>query len=254
MARPPAPVAAALAGVLAAGLLAACGGSSDDPPVASDTPTPSATTRKPRPKPSKPATPTPTPTPTATTPPPVTGDPVGTAEALVHLVSGDPRPGNDCAALVPDMVRPVCTALKTDGGNLLSVTGRLDGRKAVRLLVQTPDGYLPRYEGRDDGRSWASLKAYAAPLTGHGTDGVVFVVRLTDGALTYDVLTWVRGGPLVLRAHRTPLADGRLAPKDGALDEYELAVDGSFVRRRLAWDGRRFLLSKGVRTTTAPSR
>lgn len=247
MTRAPLPVAA-----LAAVLLASCGGSPPDPPAASETPTPSATTKKPRPKPSK--TPTPTPTPTATTPPPVTGDPVGTAEALVHLVSGDPRPGNDCAALVPDMVRPVCTALKTDGGTLLSVTGRLDGRKAVRLLVQTQDGYLPRYEGRDDGRSWASLKAYTAPLTGHGTDGVVFVVRLTDGGLTYDVLTWVKGGPLVLRAHRTPLADGRLAPKDGALDEYELAVDGSFVRRRLAWDGRRFLLSKGVRTATAPAR
>jgi hypothetical protein len=240
-----------LAAAAALTVLAGCGGSPK--PAASPTPVPSATTKKPKPKP-KP-TPTASPTPTATTPPPVTGDPVGTAEALVSLAApGDPRSGNACAALVPDLTRPVCTAVKTDGGTLISATGRLGGRKALRLLVPSGSGYVTRYEGRDDGRSWASLRVYATPLTGHGTDGVVFFVRLTDGAATYDVLTWVAGGPLVLRAHRGPLADGRLAPRDGALDEYEAAVDGSYVKRRLAWDGRRFLVTEGTRSTTPPAR
>jgi len=239
---------------VAAVVLAGCGGSSPEP-VASETPTPSATTKKPRPKPKPTKTATPSPTPTATTPPPVTGDPVTTAESLVALVDpGVPRQGSECRALVPDMATPACLAVKTDAGQLVSATGRIDGRKAIRLLVQTPNGYVARYEGRDDGRSWAQLKVYATPLTGQGLDGVVFSVRLTDGALTYDVLTWARGGPLVLRAHRGPVADGRLVPRAEGLDEYAQAVDGSYVLRRLAWDGRRFLISKGVRATTVPGR
>jgi hypothetical protein len=237
---------------VAAVVLAGCGGSSPSPAASSsETPTPSATTKKPRPKP-KP-TRTPSPTPTATTPPPVTGDPVTTAEALVALAEpGEPRGGTECRALVPDMATPVCLAVRTDAGQLISATGRIDGRKAIRLLVPTDKGYVARYEGRDDGRSWAQLKVYATPLTGQGLDGVVFSVRLTDGALTYDVLTWVKGGPLVLRAHRGPLADGRLAPRGDGLDEYAKAVDGSYVLRRLAWDGRRFLVTKGVRATSVP--
>ncbi|HWL35981.1 MAG TPA: hypothetical protein VNQ77_07285 [Frankiaceae bacterium] len=245
---------ASVAAVVAAVVLAGCGGSSPEP-VASETPTPSATTKKPRPKPKPTKTATPSPTPTATTPPPVTGDPVTTAESLVALVDpGVPRQGSECRALVPDMATPACLAVKTDAGQLVSATGRIDGRKAIRLLVQTPNGYVARYEGRDDGRSWAQLKVYATPLTGQGLDGVVFSVRLTDGALTYDVLTWARGGPLVLRAHRGPVADGRLVPRAEGLDEYAQAVDGSYVLRRLAWDGRRFLISKGVRATTVPGR
>ena len=240
--------------VVALGLLTACGGS-EPLPLATDDPAPSAspTKRKPRPTASRSATPTPTPT--ATTPPPVTGRPVGTEEALVRLAEpGETRPGEDCAKAAPDVSSPRCSAVETAGGTLIAVTGWVEGRKLVRLLVPVPEGYVTRYEGFDDGRSWASTRVYAAPLAGHGTDGVVVFVRLTDGAATYDVLTWIEGGPLVLRAHRGPLADGRLAPRDGALDEYALATDGAFVRRRLAWDGRRFLISAGQRTTTPPPR
>lgn len=244
-----------LAAVAALLVVTACGGSDPEPAATGSPstakPTASATTAKPKPKP-KPAK-TPSRTPTPTTPPPATGDPVGTEGALLRLAEGgQPRGGNDCGAIVPDMTTPECTALKTSGGTLIAATGRLNSRKALRLLVQTSNGYVPRYEGVDPSRSWRSTRVYATPLTGQGTDGIVFAVRLTDGALTYDVLTWVKGGPLVLRAHRPAIADGRLAPKDGALEEYELATDGSFVKRRLAWDGRRFRLSAGTRSTSPP--
>jgi hypothetical protein len=245
--------AAAALAVLAAG----CGGGGTPAasPSAPETqaPTASPTKKKPKPKPSKTATPSPTPS--ATTPPPPTGEPVGTAEALVSLVQpGEPVRGDQCGQLAPDVATPTCTALKVSGGTLVAVTGRLEGRKAVRLLVQTPEGYVARYEGGDDGRSWGRVRVFATPLTGQGVDGIVVAARLTDGALTYDVITWVPGGPPVLRAHRPPLADGRLAPRDNVLEEYEQARDRSYVKRRLAWDGRRFLISAGVRTTTPPPR
>ena len=240
-----------LAAVVALGVVTACGSPSPGPSADDPEPTPSATTRKPAPKkPKASGTPTgkPAPKPTATTPPPATGDEVGIAGALVALVdTGDRYVGDDCARTAPDMTRPACTSVKTAGGTLISVVGRIEGTKVFRILVPTPDGYVPRYEGRDDGRSWGNQKTYAAPLTGHGDDGVVFAVRLTDGTLSYDVFTWVPGGPLVLRAHRGPLVDGRLLPKDRALDEYERATDGSYVQRRLAWDGRRFRISAGQR-------
>lgn len=242
---------------MALAALTACG--SSDPRPAAD-PTPSATpaaTKKPKPKPKPTATKKPSakPTPKAspTAPPPATGDDVGFGAAMLRVLdSTDRYVGDDCARTAPDMPKPSCTTVQTAGGTLIAVTGRLEGKKAVRLLVPTPDGYVPRYEGRDDGRIWGMLRVYAAPLTGKGTDGVVFAVRLTDGSLSYDVLTWVAGGPLVLRAHRGPLADGRLQPKDVALDEYELATDGSYVKRRLAWDGRRFRISAGQRAAAPP--
>ena len=243
---------------LAAVALTACGGG-DPSTVATSPPasTPSATTAKPKPKPKPKPTKTPSPTPSPTRPP-VTGAEVGTAEALVARVEpGEPRrveQGTDCGTVFPDVDRPKCAALKLDGGNLLWVTGRAGGAGIVRLMVQTQEGYVARYEGRDDGRSWRSVTVFSTPLTGHGMDGLVVKVRLTDGALAYDVLTWVSGGPLVLRAHRGAIADGRIAPTEEALAEYELAVDGSFVRRRLAWDGRRFRLSAGTRSTSPPPR
>lgn len=152
------------------------------------------------------------------------------------------------------MASPSCAAVKTAGGTLIAATGRIRGEQAIRLLVPAGQGYVPRYEGRDDTASWAATRIYAAPLTGRGDDGVVVFARLADGAGTYDILTWIQGGPLVLRAHRKPITDGRLAPRDGALEEYELAKDGSFVRRRVAWDGRRFLVAPGTRSTMPPPR
>lgn len=241
---------------LALALLTACGGGGTPDPLASpssEVPTASPTTKKPRPKPTKTATPKPSPTPT--TPPPVTGDPVGTDEALLRLSSSAEKvSGTDCAKLAPGMNDVSCAAVKTDAGSLVAVTGRIASRKALRLLMPVEGGYVIRYEGVDPSRSWRNTKVFAAPLTGSGVDGVVFFVGLTDGAATYDVLTWVRGGPLVLRGHRGPLADGRLAAAGGVLEEYERAVDGSFVKRRVAWDGRRFRASAGVRSATAPPR
>ncbi|HVF06594.1 MAG TPA: hypothetical protein VNA20_17285 [Frankiaceae bacterium] len=248
-----------LAAVVALGVVTACGSSTPEP-KADPTPTVSATASKkpkpkPKPKPSATKKPSPTPTPkgSPTAPPPATGEEIGIGGALLAVIdSTDRYVGDNCARTAPDLARATCTTVQTAGGTLLSVLGRFEGKKVMRLLVPTPDGYVPRYEGRDDGRSWGTTRVYATPLTGKGTDGVIFAARLTDGTLTYDVLTWVPGGPLVLRAHRGPLADGRLLPKDVALDEYERATDGSYVLRRLAWDGRRFRLSAGQRAAAPP--
>jgi hypothetical protein len=238
-------------------LVLVTGCSSGGTPQAAPTSLPPTRSATPKPKPKPKPTPA-SPTPTATTPPPVTGEVIGVNGALLARVDpGEPRQvteDSDCAAVFPDVTRPTCGAVTMDGGRLLWGTGRLGGHGMVRLLVQQAGGYVARYEGRDDGRSWRSVKVYATPLTGHGTDGLVVLVRLADTAATYDLLTWVAGGPLVLRAHRPPLADGRLAPRDGGLDEYALRADGVWVRRRVAWDGRQFRLSAGTAATTVPGR
>jgi hypothetical protein len=237
------------------------GGCSSGTPAAKPTPAPTSAKPKPHPKPKpKPSgSATPTPTPSATTPPPVpTGDAVGTAGALLAVVAA-PGPARkvggaaDCASVFPEVTRPTCGGATLDGGGLLWVKGRMDGAGYVRLLVQDPasGAYVARYQGRDDGRSWKSVSIAAAPLAGHGTDGVLVVARLVDGGATYDLLTWVKGGPLVLRGHRPPLADGRVAARDGGVDEYARAVDGTYVRRRVGWDGRQFVVTAGTRWTGA---
>jgi hypothetical protein len=228
-------------------LLVAC--SSGGPSATPTTPAPVTTTSKapkPRKKPS--ATPTATPSPTPTVPPPPTGAPVGTAGSLLALAEGE-RTGGECADTFPDMGSVECGSLQLDAGTLLWGVGRIDGAKAVRLLTPVEGGYAPRYEGRDRLRTWSRVRVTTAALTGRGTDGVLLQVRTTDGALTYDVLTWFAGGPLVLRAHRTPRAGGRLTPVDGGLLEYTQDSAG-YVRRRLAWDGRHFLLSPATRVTS----
>jgi hypothetical protein len=236
-------------------LAVACGG--DGTPAADPTSAaPTTASKAPRPKkkptPSGSATPTATPTPTPTPPPTPTGEAVGTAGALVALApEAPPKPPGDCAAMFPDLANARCGEVKLDAGTLVWGTGRLEGRKALRLLTPVRGGYAPRYEGRDADRTWSMVKVSAYPLTGNGTDGVVVAVRTPAGGLTYDVLTWVKGGPLVLRGHRPERADGRLAPEDGGLGEYTVAPDGGFVRRWLAWDGRRFLLSPAQRVPAA---
>jgi hypothetical protein len=236
---------------LAAFVLAACGGSTPQGPVVLDPTTPvPLTTAPPTGTPSaSPGTPTPTvtPSPTPTTPPPPTGVTVSAAGAFLGVAAPDqPRKvpnGADCSTVFPDITGPKCGALTLDGGSALWVTGRVDGVAVVRVLTQADAGYVTRYAGREGGSKWAAVNAWATPLTGRGADGLVVTVRLRDGALTYDVLTWVKGGPLVLRAHRPPLADGRLAPRDGRLDEYALVPDGRYARRIVAWDGRYFRVS-----------
>lgn len=239
------------AAAVALATLAACGGSPPRP-AASPTASPSAT-KKPKPKPKPSATATPTLTPTVTTPPPPSGDPMTAAGAFLTFVQpGEPRrvaePLN-CAAVFPDLGSPRCGIVKMDAGNLLWGSGTAGDRKAVRLLTQDASGgYVLRYEGvQGGGPAWGDPAVVVAPVIGKAPDGVGVLVPLAGGAGTYDVLTWVKGGPLVLRAHRSALPEGRLGPVDGAFAEYLRQADGAWVMRRVAWDGTRFLLSSGVR-------
>lgn len=242
--------------------LCACGGPSA-PKAAPTTPAPSRSTVKPTAKPSAKPTPTKTasPTPTVTTPPPVTGSVVTIANASLHPVSDGPAPvhvaaGSDCGAIFPDLADATCGAVKLAGGDALWGYGLADDVGTVRVLTLDPaaKGYVLRYEGHEGGTAWSGVKAFGAALTGQGTDALVVLVRLASGAASYDVLTWVPGGPLVLRAHRGPLSDGRLAPSQGTLLEYALVPDGRYARRTLAWDGRYFRISAptGVPASKAP--
>jgi hypothetical protein len=248
--RPAAPVLAAAAALLLAGCSGG-GGASAGP----TTPPPSTASAKPKPKPT--ATRTPTPTPTATTPPPVTGAVIGTSGAV--LARTDPGPARklgstpDCAVAFPDLEGARCGGLDLDGGGLVWGAGSDEGAGVVRLLVldKGAGGWVVRYEGRDRDGTWGppetAATVTALPLTGHGTDSVVVRVRTSSGALSYDLLTWVAGGPLVLRAHRGPLDDGRLGANKAGLDEYISSGDGTYVRRLVAWDGRHFRIGAGTR-------
>ena len=240
---------------LAALALAACS-SGGSPHAAPTTPPRTSTTAKPKPKPSGSASATPktsgSPSLSASpTPAPVTGAVLGTSGALVRLAPSGQAPRKvaataDCATAFPDMQSPVCGAVKLDGGSLLWGSGQAEGATIVQLLTfdEAAGGYLPRYEGRDDRGAWDSAKVAAYALAGHGTDAAVVTVRRVDGTLAYDVLTWFAGGPLVLRAHRTPLPDGRVGPAKDALAEYvHQRSDGAWVRRVVAWDGRHFRLA-----------
>jgi len=232
--------------VLLAGV--ACGGNDPGPsgPIALD-----PTTVAPKPTVRRTATPKPTatlkPTPTPTTPPPPTGTIVTAGGAFLAIAPSEPprqvSGSADCGTIFPEISAPRCNAIALHGGNLLWVTGRVDGSPVVRLLTQEQGGYVTRYAGRDDAGTWGPVSVFGAPLTGRGTDGLVVAVRLHDRSLTYDVLTWFKGGPLVLRAHRGPLADGRLAARDGHLEDYALVPDGRYAQRILAWDGRYFRAS-----------
>ncbi len=250
-----APAAAALAALL----LAACsgGGTPDARPTPSRTaaPTPSASP-SPSPRPTRSASAKPSPTPS----PAVTGTPLGASGSALHLVSdGEVKSfgpnADDCAALYPDLLDVSCDELKLNGGSLLWVAGTSDGRWALRLLAfdVAAGGYRLRYQATDGTAVWTGFRLGATSLTGYGTDGLV-VATLIGGSQprrAYDVLTWRRGGPLVLRAHRTGLRLGRVVLAKGRVDEYEaLYAEGDspccpsrFVHRRVAWDGRRFLLA-----------
>jgi hypothetical protein len=243
----------AVLAALALATLTACGGGGD--PVAAPTTTAPARRTTAAPRPTAPrATPTPRPTsPTPTTPPPVTGDVVGTDGALLAFAPGGPArkvAGTpDCAAVFPDLAGPRCGSLKLAGGSLLWATGDAAGVPVVRLLVLEAAGYVPRYEGRDEAHRWVGVSVVPAALTGPGNDAAVVAVRHQGGVAgqaSYAVLTWVKGGPLVLRAARSALADGRVAVRAAWLDEYAARGNGTYARRRLAWDGRYFRLAPMV--------
>jgi hypothetical protein len=246
------PAVAALAAALA---LAACGGGTpraEPTPLEPTTATPKPTP-KPRPTPTRTATPTPTPSPTPVVPSPA-GDVATTAGATLALAAdpGQPRKvagGADCASVFTDLARVRCAAVRLDGGDLLWAVGAEPGNTiATRLYVLGRDGYLLRYEARDTERRWTNVFVRPGTLTGHGTDGVAVVFRLTGtpGETAYDVLTWVKGGPLVLRAHRPALADGRVAVRPGWIDDYAIRGNGTYARRRVVWDGRHFRVSPEV--------
>jgi hypothetical protein len=228
-------------------VLAACGGS---PPRPSASPSPSPTvSKKPKPKPKPSTTP---PTPTATTPPPPSGEPMTTAGAFLALEppSEPVRVANtaDCGTVFPDLAGARCGVVPMEAGSLLWGWGTTEGHNALRLLTQDGSGgYVRRYAAAEGRTRWTGVQVFAAPVIGAGPDGVGVVIPLVGGAATYDVLTWVKGGPLVLRAHRGAVPEGRLAPVEGGLAEYLRQPDGVWVKRRVAWDGTRFLLSEGVR-------
>lgn len=230
-------------------LATACGGSGT-PSADPTTPPPTTVSAKPKPKPTPSKTPIPTVTPSPT-PTAVTGVVLGRSGALLALAP--PSTGRrvqgtaDCAKAFPDVEAPRCGGLELAGGSLLWGTGTVEGSTVVQLLVRDASGaYVPRYEGRDDTGAWTAVRVSGAPLTGQGQDSVVVDVRLVSGALTYDVLTWVRGGPLVLRAHRSPLADGRLAVRGTELAEFGHGGAGGWISRAVRWDGRYFRLGSGV--------
>jgi len=155
---------------------------------------------------------------------------------------------SNCGAIFPDLAGARCATVAMDAGSLLWGSGTREGRKVVRLLTQDASGgYVPRYEGAEGRTRWGDVRVVTAPVIGAKPDGVGVVVPLAGGAATYDVLTWVKGGPLVLRAHRGALPDGRLGPVEGGLAEYLHQADGAWIMRRVAWDGRQFLLSAGSR-------
>lgn len=259
--------ARALGAAVALAALVACGGESlPSRPDALDPTTSTTATATPTKRPTgRPAatparTPARTPSPTPTTPPPPAGGVLGTEGAFLALTQPDaPRAvtgGADCQSVFPEVSGARCGALDLDAGSALWVSGTVEGTPVVRVLTQEKGGYVTRYAGKQGVAAWASVSAFAAPLSGHGKDGLVVVVRLADGAATYDVLTWVKGGPLVLRAHRGRLTDGRLAARGGALHEYALVPDGRYAHRTLAWDGRYFRLSPadGVAASKVPPR
>jgi hypothetical protein len=250
-------------GALALAALTACGNSSPSaaPTTAPATVRPATARPRTTPPAPRPTATRPAPTPTPTTPPPVTGDVVGTSGALLAYAPGGPArkvTGTpDCAAVFPDLAGPRCGSLALDGGSLLWATGTVAGVPVARLLTldAAAGGYVLRYEGRDDAHRWVGVRVAAATLTGHGTDAVVVLVRHQGGVAgqsSYDVLTWVKGGPLVLRATRSALADGRVAVRANALEEYAARGNGTWARRRLAWDGRYFRLAPMVVAPTAP--
>ena len=230
-------------------VLAACGGEDPEPgpPIVIPT-TPAPATTKPRPTTKPTQRPTPT-TPAPTTSPPPSGTIVTTTGAFLALAPAEPprrvTGGADCGTVFPEVQQPRCDAIAMAGGSLLWVTGRVEGSPVVRLLTQdSSGGYVTRYASRDDAGAWGPVKVFAAPLTGRGLDGVVVAVRLNGGALTYDVVTWFKGGPLVLRAHRGPLTDGRVVARNGNLEDYALVPDGRYARRVIGWDGRYFRASR----------
>ena len=240
--------AAVVAVALAAALIAGCSGDSDDD--AAPEPTVSATATSS----AAPAASAKKASPTAKASPPPKAVPMETTGALLAAasdaapVTADPQ--NGCFDAYPDMLDVVCDTIALDGGTVLWVSGTEDAgggqrRQVMRLHVfeASSGGYRLRFVARDGVGDWTGFRVGPARLTGHGVDGLVMQVTMTEDRRAYDVLTWRAGGPLVLRAHRPAGRSVRVAAREGRLDDYEATSGSRFTYRRLVWNGARMTIA-----------
>lgn len=231
-------------------LLAACGGSGSAGP----SPSPSASPASPSPTASASRTATPTPTRTTASPtasPAFKGSPMTTTGAYLRLARDDQAVANvaACEEAYPDLLDVSCDDVAMDGGSALWVAGTAEdgtgGRRwTLRLhaFVPAEGGYVLRYQADDPTGEWGGFRIGPARLTGYGVDALVVQVTYqgTQARRGYDILTWRKGGPLVLRAHRPPAPQLRVVARESRLDDYE-AQGERFVYRQVRWDGTRFL-------------
>lgn len=245
--------AAALGLVL---LLGACGGDAPDrkvplPSESLDLGSPSASP-SPKPTVSPTASASPSASPSPTGPPPVTGEPLVATGAYLRLASGQQTVNPAaCEEAYPDLLDVSCDDFALDPGGVLWVAGTKDAGGGERqwvlrlhTFVPSSGGYALRYEAVDPEGTWRGFRVLPAKLMGFGVDSVVVQVLLdgSDARRGYDILTWRKGGPLALRAHRAPAAQLRLVPKDLVLEEYAANAAGAYAYRKVRWDGARFRL------------
>jgi hypothetical protein len=191
--------------------------------------------------------------PTAKASPPPKAVPMETTGALLEPASDDgpvaADPATGCVEAYPDLLDVTCDTITLDGGTLLWLSGTEDAgdgqrRHVLRLLEfdRGSGGYRLRFIARDAVGDWTGFGVGPARLTGHGVDGLVVRVAMTDDRAAYDVLTWRSGGPLVLRAHRGVGRSVRVVAREERLDDYE-AQGSRFRYRRLVWNGARMTIA-----------
>ena len=248
---------ARVAAVLCLVLLAGCSSDDDEPEArptssASIAAVPSSVRAAPRKA---------TASPTASPPPkPV---PMGVDGAFLKAVRGGgvvtADPQNGCFDAYPALLDVSCDDIPLDGGTVLWVAGTEDagdGRRRRVLRLHTFDrdsgGYVLRFEARDPAGGWTGFKLGPARLTGHGVDALVVQTTLAGNGATYDILTWRAGGPLVLRGHRAPARDLRVAARDERLDDYQVSDNPRFyIHRRITWDGAKLVVATYGRVRAA---
>lgn len=240
---------------------AAVGCSGGDEPEAAPSPTAARPSVSAAPTRSRAASPTATPSPPPKpVPMTVTGAFLSAAAAAGDPVAADPETG--CFDVYPGLLDVSCDTLQLDGGTLLWLAGTEDvgggqRRRVLRLLTfdSASGGYRLRFVSRDPAGGWIGFQIGPARLTGNGVDGLVVRTRLAGNGASYDVLTWRAGGPLVLRAHRTPARDLRVVARENRLDDYQVSADPRFyIYRRIVWDGAQLTIANygPVKAVEAP--
>jgi hypothetical protein len=245
----------ALAALALSSLLVSCGGDAPDrkDPLPSESVDLGSPTAKPTPKPTVSASvsKSPSASPTPTGPPPVTGDPMAATGAYLRLRNSDDAVNPAaCEEAYPELLDVSCDDFRLDAGGVLWVAGTQDAGGGERqwvlklhTFVPSVGGYVLRYEAVDPEGTWRGFRLLPARLTGFGVDAVVVQVLFdsSNSHRGYDVLTWRKGGPLALRAHRAELPGMRVVVKDLVLEEYSAtAGNGNYAHRRVRWDGTRF--------------